>query len=71
VLLACRVGRGHGGAAVEVRFAGGLLPATRTRLLLCVAVLVPRVCVCSDRSSEGLCAGYPWPLGMILVVNRF
>jgi hypothetical protein len=24
-----------------------------------------RVCVCSDRPSEGRCAGSPWPLGMI------
>jgi hypothetical protein len=28
------------------------------------------VCVCSDWSSEGRYAGYPWPLGMIPAANR-
>ena len=27
-------------------------------------------CVCSDWSSEGRYAGYPWPLGMIPAANH-
>jgi hypothetical protein len=63
VLLACRGGSVMGGAE------GGRF----LRLALgcsCVAVLRCRACVCSDRSPEGLCAGSPWPLGMIPEANH-
>ena len=40
-------------------------PSAHASDFRCVCV---SVCVCSDhRSSEGRCAGSPWPLGMILV----
>jgi hypothetical protein len=33
--------------------------------IVCVQARDVCVCVCSDQSSEGLCTGSPWPLGMI------